>query len=86
MMPLYRIFYIVQAILYKGIHSLIAQGCLDNDRDINAAVNLKNMAVSSTVSASGEEGSGLGLTTNAKPASVKREFNSEVCSGMSNYA
>jgi putative transposase len=29
-----------------------------HDRDVNAAVNLKNMAVSSTVSACGEEGSG----------------------------
>jgi putative transposase len=31
-----------------------------HDRDVNAAINLKNMAVSSTVSACGEEGSGLG--------------------------
>ena len=30
-----------------------------HDRDVNAAVNLKNMAVSSTVAACGEEGSGL---------------------------
>ena len=29
-----------------------------HDRDVNAAINLKNMAVSSTVSACGEEGSG----------------------------
>ncbi|WP_235048556.1 zinc ribbon domain-containing protein [Xylella fastidiosa] len=29
-----------------------------HDRDVNAAVNLKNMAVSSTVSACGEEGAG----------------------------
>jgi putative transposase len=57
-----------------------------HDRDINAAVNLKNMAVSSIASACGEEGSGLGLTTKEKPASAKQEFNSEVCSGMSSYA
>jgi putative transposase len=34
-----------------------------HDRDVNAAVNLKNMAVSSTVSACGEEGSGPGRKT-----------------------
>ena len=35
-------------------------GCgLLHDRDVNAAINLKNMAVSSTVSACGGEGSGL---------------------------
>ena len=44
-----------------------------HDRDINAAINLKNMAVSSTVSACGEEGSGQRRTTRAKPASVKQE-------------
>ncbi|MDD2728470.1 RNA-guided endonuclease TnpB family protein [Malikia sp.] len=44
-----------------------------HDRDVNAAVNLKNMAVSSTVSACGEEGSGLGRKTKAKPASAKQE-------------
>lgn len=47
-----------------------------HDRDINAAVNLKNMAVSSTVSACGEEGSGLRRKTKAKPASVKQEASS----------
>jgi putative transposase len=31
-----------------------------HDRDVNAAINLRNWAVSSTVSACGEEGSGLG--------------------------
>jgi putative transposase len=40
---------------------------------VNAAINLKNMAVSSTVSACGEEGSGLGRKTKVKPASVKQE-------------
>ena len=44
-----------------------------HDRDVNAAVNLKNMAVSSTVSACGEEGSGLGRKAQVKPASVKQE-------------
>lgn len=44
-----------------------------HDRDTNAAINLKHMAVSSTVSACGEEGAGLGRKTPAKPASVKQE-------------
>lgn len=46
-----------------------------HDRDRNAAVNLKNMAVSSTVAACGEEGSGLGRKIKAKPVSVKQEVN-----------
>ncbi len=49
-------------------------GCgVIHDRDVNAAINLKNMAVSSTVSACGEEGSGLRPKTKMKPASVKQE-------------
>ncbi len=44
-----------------------------HDRDVNAAINLKNLAVSSTVSACGEEGSGLGRKLKTKPASVKQE-------------
>ena len=48
-----------------------------HDRDVNAAVNLKNMAVSSTVSACGEEGSGSGRKTGVKPASVKQEISAE---------
>lgn len=44
-----------------------------HDRDVNAAINLKNMAVSSTVSACGEEGSGLRRKTKTKPASAKQE-------------
>lgn len=44
-----------------------------HDRDVNAAINLKNMAVSSTVSACGEEGSGSGRKTRVKPASMKQE-------------
>jgi putative transposase len=47
-----------------------------HDRDVNAAVNLKNMAVSSTVSACGEIGSGRGHMTAAKPASKKQEASS----------
>lgn len=44
-----------------------------HDRDCNAAVNLKNYAVSSTVSACGGEGSGPGGNTRAKPAPMKQE-------------
>jgi len=63
-----------------------------HDRDVNAAINLKNLAadeglkrldsqtlvaVSSTVSACGEEGTGLGRKTQVKPASVKQEVSSK---------
>jgi putative transposase len=48
-----------------------------HDRDLNAAINLKNLAVSSTVSACGEDGSGSGRKTRAKPASVKQESSSK---------
>ena len=44
-----------------------------HNRDINAARNLERMAASSAVSACGEDGSGRGLATTAKPASVKQE-------------
>jgi putative transposase len=44
-----------------------------HDRDVNAAINLRNWAVSSTVSACGEEGSGSGRKARTKPASVKQE-------------
>ena len=48
-----------------------------HDRDVNAAMNLKNMAVSSTVAACGEEGSGLRRKTKTKPASMKQEVSTE---------
>ena len=44
-----------------------------HDRDVNAAVNLKNMAVSSTVAACGEEGSGPTRKRRTKPALTKQE-------------
>jgi len=48
-----------------------------HDRDVNAAQNLKNLAVSSTVSACGEESAGLGCKTQVKLASVKQEVSSK---------
>lgn len=48
-----------------------------HDRDVNAALNLRNLAVSSTVSACGEEGAGLFREGRVKPASVKQEVNSK---------
>lgn len=55
-----------------------------HDRDVNAAVNLRNMAVSSTVSVCGEEGSGSGCKTRTKPASVKQKVSFvPVYTGMS---
>ncbi len=49
----------------------------EHDRDRNAALNLKNLAVSSTVSACGEDGSGPDRKTRVKPASAKQESSSK---------
>ena len=46
-----------------------------HDRDVNAAINLANYAVSYTVSACGGEGSGSRCKPIVKPAPVKQEFN-----------
>lgn len=48
-----------------------------HDRDVNAAMNLKNLAVSSTVSVCGEEGAGSARKSRAKPASVKQKVSFE---------
>ena len=48
-----------------------------HQRDLNAAMNLRQMAVSSTVSACGEEGAGQGCKTVVKPASLKQEINAK---------
>jgi len=48
-----------------------------HDRDVNAACNLRNMAVSSTVSACGEESAGLGRKTQVKLASMKQEVSNK---------
>ncbi len=47
------------------------------DRDLNAAINLRNLAASSAVTACGEVGSGPGRTTWTKPASAKQEPNAD---------
>ncbi|MEY2700452.1 MAG: hypothetical protein RIQ52_1207, partial [Pseudomonadota bacterium] len=44
-----------------------------HDRDVNAAINLRNYAVSSTVSACGGEGAGLGRKLKTKPTPAKQE-------------
>jgi putative transposase len=49
-----------------------------HDRDVNAATNLKNMAVSSTASACGGEGAGLARKREAKPVPVKQESSGKV--------
>ena len=46
-----------------------------HDRDLNAAINLRNLAVSSTVTACGEESSGISWIRNVKLASSKQEPN-----------
>jgi putative transposase len=51
-----------------------------HDRDVNAALNLRNYAVSSTVSACGEEGAGSRCKTGTKPSSAKQEANSKPAS------
>lgn len=45
----------------------------NHDRDVNAAINLKNLAVSSTASACGEEGAGRHRKMTVKPTSRKQE-------------
>ena len=61
-------------VLPLSVREWTCPGCGSvHDRDANAAINLKNMAVSSTVSACGEAGSGRSRKTAVKPASVKQE-------------
>lgn len=48
-----------------------------HDRDVNASINLRNYAVSSTVSACGGEGSGHGDITMVKPAPKKQEVSAK---------
>jgi putative transposase len=54
-------------------------GCgASNDRDVNAAINLRSIAVSSTASACGGDGSGPAHERGVKPAPVKQESNGKV--------
>jgi putative transposase len=53
----------------------------NHDRDVNAAINLKNMAVSSTVTACGGASAGPVRERRAKPAPAKRESNGKAASG-----
>lgn len=59
-----------------GTRQWTCAGCqAQHDRDINAAINLKNMAVSSPVTAYGGKGAGPGGEPEAKPVPVKQESN-----------
>jgi len=53
----------------------------NHDRDVNAAINLKNMAVSSTVTACGGAGAGPVREHRAKPAPAKQESNGKAALG-----
>ena len=62
-----------------GVRHWICPGCgASHDRDVNAAINLRNAAVSSTASACGGEGAGPVRERRAKPAPAKQESNGKV--------
>jgi putative transposase len=63
--------------LALGTRQWTCPGCATvHERDVNAAINLKNMAVSSTVTACGGEGAGPACERRVKPAPVKQESSS----------
>jgi len=65
-----------------GVRHWTCPGCgASNDRDVNAAINLRNMAVSSTASACGGDGAGPARKRKAKPAPMKQESNGKVNDG-----
>jgi putative transposase len=51
----------------------------EHDRDLNAAINLKNLAVTSTVTACGEKSSGQARKGRTKLVSVKQEPGKALC-------
>jgi putative transposase len=62
--------------LALDVRRWICPGCgVLNNRDVNAAINLRNVAVSSTASACGGDGTGLTRKREAKPAPEKQESN-----------
>jgi putative transposase len=66
------------ASLPLSVRQWTCQGCAAvHDRDVNAAINLKHMAESSSVAACGGAGAGLVREHEAKPAPAKQESNSK---------
>jgi len=68
--------------LSLSVRQWTCEGCgAEHDGDVNAAKNLEQYAVSSTVSACGGEGAGLGRKRKVKPAPLKQEPNGrgELC-------
>lgn len=64
----------VKAELALSQRTFYCDNCgFESDRDLNAALNLQNMAASSAVTAGGEERSGAGRKPRVKRASAKRE-------------
>jgi putative transposase len=68
--------------LALGTRHWICPGCAaEHDRDVNAAINLKNMAVSSTATACGGAGAGPACERRVKLAPVKQESSSTAALG-----
>jgi putative transposase len=62
-----------------GVRQWICPDCHTcHDRDVNAAINLRNSAVSSTIVACGGEGAGLAYKRMVKPSSMKQESNGKI--------